>query len=99
MTGRQRAAIALLLTMFVAASCSSGGGGGSATPTTELRLEGTIELDAEPIEGCEVLQVRHCYLPFPSDAFTVASCIWSASSQYSKPSCMVISSGLSASRS
>lgn len=70
---RHRAVIALLVTLVVAASCSSGGGEESATTTTEPRLEGTIELDAEPIQGCELLQVRHCYLPFPSDAYTVAA--------------------------
>lgn len=58
--------------VLVASACSSSGEESAGTTTsTEPRLQGSIELDTVPVEGCDSLQARHCYLPFPSDAFTV----------------------------
>jgi hypothetical protein len=65
--------VSLLITAALAAACSSDAGRSASTATSEPALEGTLELDAIPLEGCEALQSRHCYLPFPSDAYTVTA--------------------------
>ncbi len=54
------------------AACSPAEEAAPAT-TTEAPLQGTIELDTVPQQGCDDLQSRHCLLPFPSDATTKAA--------------------------
>jgi hypothetical protein len=69
----QRAVAAALAAVLVAAACSPIDEPESAPSVTGIRLEGTIELDFVPRAGCDNNQARHCYLPFPSDAYTVAA--------------------------
>ncbi len=59
---------------LLAAACSDGDEGSEPDrdEPTEVELEGSIELDVDPVAGCDLLQERHCLLPFPSDTFTVA---------------------------
>jgi hypothetical protein len=66
--------VALVTLTGVLTSCSQGGGADeAATTTTEIELQGSIELERPPEAGCEGLQSRHCYLPFPSDAYTLGA--------------------------
>jgi hypothetical protein len=72
--GRRRIAAVLGALVALLAACTSGGTetGDGTTTTTRIELQGSIELDAAPEDGCDGLQARHCYLPFPSDAYTIS---------------------------
>jgi len=63
-------ALATLLLITAGACSDSGSEEAGSTSTTEAPMLGSIELDTVPVEGCDDLQARHCYLPFPSDAYT-----------------------------